>query len=101
MQGLFHGLVTMAVVIPFLVLIYLPLFLMYASMIKASVNETYYEPTIDFTTPQIIGYSLIVFLLLFLIQLVTIVIVSHFYQVCKREDTGEPAEVGGYFIYLT
>ncbi len=99
-QGIFHGLLTMAVVIPFILLIYLPFIPMYVEAFTPSIDGTYYEPTIDFTTPQIIGYVVLIIVFLFIMQLLTIVIVSHFYQVCKRGDTGTPETVGGYFVYL-
>ncbi len=99
-QGLYHSLITLLVILPFLLLIYLPILPMYIEMIQSSINGTYYEPNLDYSSGQMIGYVLLVLLFAIVMQVISIGVAAHFYLVCKQKDTGAPKETGGYFIYL-
>ena len=95
-----HGLITIAVAIPIIILVYAPFAPMYIEMIDASINGHYYEPELDFPPVMIVVYIIVIFLVTFLMQVVSLAITAHFYKVCQREDTGQPIEVGGYFTYM-
>lgn len=97
---LFHGLISLAIAIPFLILVYAPLMPMYIEMIQASVNGGYYEPSLDFSVGMIIGYIVLILIFSVMMQVVGIGIAAHFYQVLKKHDTDAPVHTGGYFIYL-
>jgi hypothetical protein len=99
-QCLYHGLISLAIAIPFLILVYAPLMPMYIEMIQASINGYHYEPSMDYSIGMIVGYGLLILLFSIFMQVFAIGIASHFYQVLKKHDTGTPLNVGGYFVYL-
>jgi len=99
-ECLFHGLISLALAIPFLILVYVPFIGMYIEMIQASVNGYNYQPEMDYSIAWIIGYSLLVTVMAIIMQLIGVGIAAHFYQVLKKQDTGSPQDPGGYFVYL-
>ncbi|MFC7356670.1 hypothetical protein ACFQO1_03145 [Jejudonia soesokkakensis] len=99
-ECLFHGLISLAIAIPFILLIYAPLMPMYIEMIQASVNGGYYEPSLDFSVGMMVGYAFLILLFSIFMQVIGIGVASHFYQVLKKYDTGAPQNPGGYFVYL-
>ena len=108
-EGLMHVLVTIAMSIPIIILIYVPYILFfvangvfneYGINNDGYYNDNFYEPDLLPLLPWIILYALGVLLLIFVLQALTISVTAHFYKVCKKIDTGTPVEVGGYFDYI-
>lgn len=107
-DGLVHGLISMAVVIPLIILIYLPFIPMYLSMLNGGRHyydyeygyDYGYEPFTGYSVLAIIGYVCLVILLILVMQVVVFAINAHFYKVLKNKDLGMTEEVGGYFIFL-
>lgn len=104
-QALYHVLITMALILPMMIIVYIPLLVMmnmYGGLDgygNHSVNDYIghsSEPPVIF----IIIYAIVMFMVIFIIQCVSFGIIAHFFKVCKKEDTGKPVEVGGYFVYL-
>lgn len=95
-EGFIHFLISLIVVIPFLLVIYIPLLPMYADMLQ-NAGDPYYQPEIDFAPLQMIGWVLLVFLLSIVLQVVSLAISAHFMRVLKKHDTGTPVTPGGYF----
>lgn len=100
-QGLVHTLITMAVVIPFLIVVYWPLLPGYIDAIQHA-GDPYYQPNFfeNFSEVMIIGWVFIVFVLSFLVQLLAMSISGHFYLVLRKEDAGVNEAIGGYFELL-
>lgn len=100
-EGLMHTLITMVVIIPFMLVVYIPILPMYMDMLQYGGDPYYYsDPLVDYSVVWWIGYALVVFALSFLMQVVSIAIYAHFYQVMKKVDTGSQEEIGGYFAVL-
>ncbi len=99
-DGLTHVLLTMIAVIPFLLVVYIPILPIYIDMFSYGYDPYYYEPSVDFSALFWIGYIFMVLILSFVMQVVTYVITAHFYKVCQKKDTGSPEDVGGFFVFL-
>ncbi len=96
--GLIHGLISLAVVIPFLLIVYIPIIPTYIELIEHS-GDPYYQPTFleDFSPVMIIVWVLIVFVMSFLMQVLNISIYGHFFKALKNEDLNTTDDIGGYF----
>ena len=99
-DGLTHVLLTMIAIVPFLLVVYIPLLPMYIEMLTYGGDPYYYEPSVDYSILYWIVYVMIVLVLSFVMQVFTFVITAHFYMVVKKKDTGSPEDVGGYFVFL-
>jgi len=97
---LYHGLISMAVALPFLILVYAPLMPLYIDMIEASINGYNVQPDMNYSVGWYIGYTLIVFGFAIMMQIIGIGIAAHFYRVLKKHDLQTDENPGGYFIYL-
>ena len=104
-QAVYHVLITMAMVMPLIILMYVPLLIMmnmyggFDSYGYESVND-YYGNINEPPVLWIIIYSIGMFIGIFIIQAISLGIIAHFFKVCKKADTGLPIETGGYFIFL-
>ena len=104
-QAIYHVLITMAMVIPFIILVYVPILIMinvsggFDGYGYHSVND-YYGNNFEPPVLWIIIYSIVVFVVVFIIQSISFGIIAHFFRVCKKADTGFPVETGGYFVFL-
>ncbi|MBW2936810.1 hypothetical protein KXJ69_01755 [Aureisphaera sp. CAU 1614] len=100
-QGLTHTLISLVVVIPFILIIYIPLIPMYIEMIQ-NAGDPYYTPTAfeDYSIAMIVGWVILVFLFSFLMQMVNMSIFGHFFKDLKRMDYGTNEDIGGYFTLL-
>jgi hypothetical protein len=102
-QALYHVLITMAAVIPMILIIYLPyiFFIFYATGFDGYGSYDafgYYEqPDLMQFLPLLILYILFVFVAVFIVQTFVFGITAHFYKVLKKEDLEDETEVGGYF----
>ena len=101
-EGLMHTLVSLVVVIPFILIVYIPILPIYIDMLTGGGDPYYYgsDPFMDYTILWWVGYVVIVMLLSFLLQLVTISIYGHFLLALRNADMGTSHEIGGYFDLL-
>lgn len=101
MEAVKHGLVSLLVVIPFILIIYVPLMPMYIELLMNS-GDPYYSPSglEGFSAVLIIVWVIAVFLISFILQVVVLSINVHFYKVCKNIDLGIDEPTGGYFDLL-
>ncbi len=98
-ESLVHLLITMIAVLPFIVLVYLP----FIPILISSVQGGYasgFEPFMGYSFLMLLGYFILLFILIIMMQGVSIAITAHFFQVCKNEDLGVEKETGDYFAYL-
>ncbi len=100
-QGLTHSLVALLVVIPFIIIIYLPIIPIYVEIL-ANAGDPYYTPTFieQYSVGIIIFWYLMIFALSFLMQLVFMSVYGRFMKFMKNEDTGGNEDIGGYFTIL-
>ncbi len=91
-----HALLIAVIMVPLFLLIYIPFIAIYVEALDS--GGRYYGP--DYSTTAVVIYVIVVFILAFLGQLVTISVTSHFYRVLKNIDLGLNEDVGGYFDLL-
>lgn len=97
-QGIIHTLVSIAISIPFILVVYIPILPAYIDMIQHA-GDPYYQPTFfeDMSVPLIIGWVILVLLLSFIIQVFNFSIQGHFLKYMKNVDLGTNDEIGGFF----
>lgn len=85
-EALLHALVSIAIFIPFLIIIYAPLLPFYAEMIQTIGNPNYNPDNLleGYGIEMIIGWAVLVFIIAFLIQPLAYSITGHFMQHCKK-----------------
>ena len=100
-EAVMHGLVSLLVLVPFFIVVYVPILPMYIEMIQ-NAGDPYYTPSAfdDYSFAYMIGWIILVFILSFVLQVVTLSITAHFYKVTKNVDMGTNDETGGYFDLL-
>lgn len=99
MESFLHILITMLAVIPFVIVIYIPIIPSIIGSVKYGASENI-NPFMDYPLIMVVGYFVLLFILIIIMQGVSIAIIAHFFQVCKKEDLGSSEEVGGYFSFL-
>lgn len=97
-EAFYHVLITIAILIPFLIIIYVPLLTMMGYSGVYNIYG-YYEP-FELPIGLLIVYAIIFFALIFIIQGLSLGIIAHFFKVCKKEDSGSIKETGSYFVFL-
>ncbi|MBV1924312.1 MAG: hypothetical protein KUG68_09835 [Flavobacteriaceae bacterium] len=98
-QGFYHVLITMALVLPFVFLVYVPLIYI-MSVTGGFEDPAYYDNNLEISYLLIAVYALVVFVMIFIIQALSFGLIAHFFRVCKKEDTGLPIDTGSYFVFL-
>jgi hypothetical protein len=105
-QGAMHTLVVLIFVIPFILMVYVPIIVMSMQASRHSYYDSYYydygpEYPFGFDSPIFfIGWLLLVFVLIFVMQAVALGVNSHFYKVCRIVDMETGEEEGGYFDFF-
>ncbi|MEZ4874200.1 MAG: hypothetical protein R2793_01775 [Flavobacteriaceae bacterium] len=100
-QGVLHSLISLLVMIPFFLLIYIPIIPFYVEMFQNMGNPHYRPSFMDDITPGMIaGWVLLVFVFSFLMQLINMSVFGHFLKLLKKVDLGTDEEIGGYFTLL-
>ncbi len=97
-EGLIHSLISLAIAIPFLLIIYIPVLPAYIDMIQHA-GEYGYQPTFfkDMSPVLIVVWVLFVFVFSFLLQVVNVSVLGHFLKLVKNKDLGTNDTIGGYF----
>jgi len=97
-DGMVHVLVTMVVVIPFMIAVYVPLFPIYLEMLQYG-GDPYYGGDYFSTHTGLwwVGYMILIFFLSFVLQVVHFSIYSHFLRRCKQVDLNSSEPIGGFF----
>lgn len=100
-QGLTHSLVMLAVAIPVLLIVIIPIIPFYVEMFQ-HLGDPYYRPSIldDISISMIIGWYVLVFLLSFLTSFVSVSVYGHYFKLLKKVDLGTNEDIGGYFTIL-
>lgn len=96
-DGMVHVLVTMVVVIPFFIAVYVPLFPIYMDLLMNGGGPYYGEYITEHNGLWWFGYMLLVFFLAFALQVVHFAIYSHFLRRCKQVDLKSSEPIGGFF----
>lgn len=108
-EAFFHALVRLLVMIPFLIIVYVPIIPIYINMIRYGdpYMDPYYYEYYDYNEPFLtysvlfwVGYMIVVLILSVIINVFNIAIVARYFKVLYREDTQSDIAVGGYFEYL-
>ncbi len=97
--ALYHGLISMLFMIPFLLVIYIPLAPFYIGLFE-NFGDPYYQPAFDYQVSFWIWYTLGVLFLSLIVQLFNFSLVAHFYKVIRLKDEGSTQNPGGYFSCL-
>ncbi len=97
-EGIVHSLIGLAVVIPFIIVIYIPLIPGYIDMAE-HLGETNYQPTFfeDVAPAMIVVWALVVVVMSFIMQVLNVSIMGHFLKLLKNKDLGTNDDIGGYF----
>lgn len=102
--GLIHALIAGILVIPVILMIYIPLIPFYIRSFDRGYyyyDDYYYqEPLFDHPALFIILYILIILVVSFFAQTVAYGIAAHFYKVLKNIDMETDEDTGGYFHFL-
>ena len=99
MDSFLHLLVTFLVIIPVILIIYLPFI---PAFIRASEGNDFsnLEPDFDFSFITIVGIGIAYFIVIVAAQMITIAITAHFFKICRIKDFDSNEDDGGYFTYL-
>jgi hypothetical protein len=95
-ESLVHCLITILVVMPIILIVYIPLFPMYAEILTDGSYSGDFEPTVAWVA----GYILVILAASLIINVFVYAIYAHFFAVLKKKDLGTQEDVGGYFSYL-
>lgn len=100
-QGLMHVLVSLIVIIPFAVVVYVPLMPFYIDAMTGGYDPYYSSSPFDQYSPiLIILWMILVLVLSLIMQAVNYSIYGNFLKVLKNEDMGTSEDTGGYFDLL-
>jgi len=97
--ALFHGLISMLLFIPFLLVLYVPLAPVYIGLFE-NFGASSYQPDLSYSVSFWVGYMVAAFVLALIVQLFNFAVVAHFYNLIKLTDSGITTKAGGYFVYL-
>lgn len=100
LEGFYHALISLGLVILFIPLVYVPLAPFYIDAL-GGFEDAYREPEYSsffegFTTIYWIGYVFFALFLGVLINAVNLSVIAHFYRVVRKADTGTGPDPGGY-----
>ena len=103
-EALLHALVSLVVVIPFIIIVYVPIIPIYLRMLRGAYYDPYYyDPYYGpsfadgFSIAMIFIWMFFIFVMVFLMQPFIISITGHFLKVCKQYDLEEEPVKEGYF----
>jgi hypothetical protein len=97
-SALYHTLILMAIVIPFIIVVYAPLIILIGR--QGSYNSYRYYDPYEPSVMMIVIYAIVVFALVFVVQSISLGIIAHFFRALKRADLDTNEDIGGYFVYL-
>ncbi|RDK89120.1 hypothetical protein [Marinirhabdus gelatinilytica] len=97
--ALYHGLISLIFMVPFLLLVYAPLAPFYIDLFQ-NMGDPYYQPEFEYPLSFWLWYTMGCLVVALLIQLFNFSLVAHFYKVIKLKDAGSRESAGGYFSYL-
>lgn len=102
-EGFVHLILMFAIMIPVIIAAYVPLIGLFGFQYLISGGREYpasqeFDPTM---LPMMIGMVLVMLLVIAVMNTFSMALMAHFYQVCKKADTGTTTETGGYFSYLS
>lgn len=98
-QGAYHVLITIGLMLPLMIVIYLPLIPLF---VGGGFYSEYgsFDPFVEYSIMVIVSYIIVILILSFIAQAVSLGIIAHFFRVLRQADTGKPMDTGGYFVYL-
>ena len=97
-EGIVHMLISLAIAIPFILLVYIPILPGYIEMIQHA-GDPHYQPSFfeDMGPAMIVAWVLIVLVMSFIMQVFNVSIFGHFLKFLKNKDLGTNDDIGGYF----
>ena len=96
--ALYHALILMAFVIPFIMIMYTPFIIMISK--QGRYNSYGYYDSWEPSIMLIVIYSIVVFAMVFVVQAISLGIIAHFFRALKKADLDSGEDIGGYFVYL-
>lgn len=97
-QGLIHALIIVALAIPMMLIVYVPLMPIYMDMIENAGNPSYQPAVMEgLSVGMIILWYVLIFALSFVMQIVNMSVFGHFYRYLKKEDLKTTEDIGSYF----
>ncbi|MFT5077874.1 MAG: hypothetical protein ACI825_000699 [Planctomycetota bacterium] len=97
-EGILHMLISIAIVIPFMLIVYLPILPEYISMMQ-NMGDSYNQANVfeDMAPPFLIVWVLVILVMSFVMQVLSVSIFGHFLKFLKNKDLGNNDDIGGYF----
>lgn len=97
-EGIIHSLIGLAIAIPFILIIYVPMVPIYVDVLQ-NAGDPYYQPNIfeDMAPAMIAAWVFIVFVMSFIMQVFNFSVFGHFLKFLKNKDLGTNDDIGGYF----
>jgi len=97
-SALYHALILMAIVIPFIMVVYTPFIIMMSTQDRYNSYGYYdsWEPSVAL----LVVYCIVVFALVFVVQAISLGIIAHFFRALKKADLDSNEDIGSYFVYL-
>ena len=97
-EGIVHTLISLAIAIPFILIVYIPILPGYIDMITHA-GDPYYQPSFfeGMGPVMIIIWVLVVLVMSFIMQVFNVSVFGHFLKFLKKKDLGTNEDIGGYF----
>ncbi|WP_281986852.1 hypothetical protein [Aquimarina aggregata] len=97
-MGVTHSLISLVIMIPFLLIVYVPVLPGYIEMIQ-NAGDPYYQPSFfeDISPVMIVIWVLVIFIMSFLLQVLNFSVYGHFLKALKKIDLNTDDDIGGYF----
>lgn len=100
-EVLLHALITFLVIFPFLLVVYIPLFPIYAGMLTDGGSSYEAQSFVENISGMMLFVWIgVIFFLSFLIQPFILSIAGNFLRVCKNKDLNQEVATDGYFGLL-
>ena len=97
-SSLYHALILIAIVIPFIMVVYIPFIFLMTN--QGGFNSYGYYESWEPSAVLLIVYFIVVFAMVFVVQAISLGIIAHFFRALKKADLETDEEIGGYFVYL-
>lgn len=97
-EALYHTLILMAVIVPFILVLYSPLLILIG--IEEGFESFEGFQNLEPNALWFIAYGVFVFVFIIILQALSLGIIASFFNVCKKADLESTEDTGGYFKYL-
>lgn len=99
LQGMVHILLLMIVIVPMVLVMYIPIFALVGIFGVENNYGSYEYPSEELSIGLMFLFIVLIFVVLIVASAFQLGITAHFYRVCKQVDLGLP-ETSSYFMFL-